>query len=383
MPDGKKMGNKKRIAIACFAAGVVVLWIINPTIVAAVALVAIPVCFIGLVIELIRKKPKKKLGIALLVSVALFLLYCLVPSASCEHEWQEATCTTPKTCVKCGKTEGGLLDHEWQDATCMAPRTCKNCGATEGDVVDHEWQEATCTEPKTCKVCGKTEGEPLGHKWAEATCTEPRTCSVCHETEGEPLGHTLENITVEKEATCSEAGLESGVCSVCGETVEQEIPMKEHTPGDWVITEYPTEYTKGTRVRYCDVCGQEVESEEFEMSPEELEQSYKSQCESISYKSLERTPDDYEGRNVKFSGYVVQVCSETSSPLSYSAYRVATSGKYDNVVMVLVDNYGSSSRILEDDYITFYGEYDGLYSYTTVMGSTLTIPKVIAKYVDN
>lgn len=30
---------------------------------------------------------------------------------------------------------------------------------------EHEWIPATCTEPKTCSVCGKTEGQPLGHTW--------------------------------------------------------------------------------------------------------------------------------------------------------------------------------------------------------------------------
>lgn len=43
----------------------------------------------------------------------------------------------------------------------------------------HEWAEATCTEPKTCAKCGETEGEALGHTWIDATCTEPKTCSVC------------------------------------------------------------------------------------------------------------------------------------------------------------------------------------------------------------
>ena len=39
---------------------------------------------------------------------------------------------------------------------------------------EHKWTEATCTEPKKCTECGKTEGEPLGHKWKEATCTEAK-----------------------------------------------------------------------------------------------------------------------------------------------------------------------------------------------------------------
>ena len=51
------------------------------------------------------------------------------------------------------------------------------------------WANATCTSPRVCKSCGKTEGEPLGHEWEEATCTTPKTCQRCGETKGEPLGH--------------------------------------------------------------------------------------------------------------------------------------------------------------------------------------------------
>ena len=57
-------------------------------------------------------------------------------------------------------------------------------------VFGHEWQEATCTEPITCSKCGETDGQPLGHKWIEATCTEAKTCEVCGVTDGKALGHT-------------------------------------------------------------------------------------------------------------------------------------------------------------------------------------------------
>ena len=33
----------------------------------------------------------------------------------------------------------------------------------------HTWEDATCTTPKTCSKCGETEGEPLGHKWGEVS----------------------------------------------------------------------------------------------------------------------------------------------------------------------------------------------------------------------
>ena len=41
-----------------------------------------------------------------------------------------------------------------------------------------------------------------------------------------------------------------------------------------------------------------------------------------------------------------------------------------------------SSRVLEDDYITFYGTYDGIYTYTAVRGNSISIPSVTAKYYD-
>ena len=34
----------------------------------------------------------------------------------------------------------------------------------------HSWVEATCTEPKKCSVCGRTEGEPLGHTTSNGVC---------------------------------------------------------------------------------------------------------------------------------------------------------------------------------------------------------------------
>ena len=64
------------------------------------------------------------------------------------HEWEDATCTEPKTCKTCGATEGEALGHDWKDATTEAPKTCSRCGATEGEKLPTE------TKPK--KSCKKT-----------------------------------------------------------------------------------------------------------------------------------------------------------------------------------------------------------------------------------
>lgn len=56
-----------------------------------------------------------------------------------------------------------------------------------GCCLNHSWEEATCTQPKTCSKCGETEGEPLGHSWKEATYWEPEVCTVCNATQGQPV----------------------------------------------------------------------------------------------------------------------------------------------------------------------------------------------------
>ena len=196
------------------------------------------------------------------------------------------------------------------------------------------------------------------------------------------MGHKVEVWEVTKKANCTEEGTESGICTVCEEILEKSIPKEDHVAGEWITTIQPTPDEKGTRVKKCKVCETELEEEQFTLSAEEMEKLYKKNCKSISYDNLSRNPADYEGEYVKFTGYVVQVCSEATSSLYYSTYRVATNGRYNNVVYIKVDNYGSGSRILEDDRVTFYGTYDGLYTYETVMGASVTIPSVIVEYID-
>ena len=321
----------------------------------------------------------KKVWALLLSTITVLSLFT---GCACEHSWAAATCTTPQTCSKCGETKGQPLSHQWVEATCNNPKICSLCAFQVGEKLEHNWAAADCNNPKTCTLCALTEGTSLDHSWLDATCTTASTCSNCGAINGIPQGHTADTWETTVAPTCTTKGTETAICSVCGETLEQEIATKDHTPGEWEITKEPTEITSGTRVKKCTECGAQLESEKFTMSAEELKALYKSKCKSISYKELERTPDKYKGEYVKFTGYVVQVCSEAKSSSYYSTYRVATSGKYNNVVYIYVDNYGSGSRILEDDKVTFYGVYDGLYSYETVLGASVTIPAIKVMYID-
>lgn len=73
---------------------------------------------------------------ALLLSIVICFLLC---GCCLKHEWTEATCTEPKTCVKCGETEGEALGHLWVDATYKEPKTCSRCGMTEGDPLEAQY----------------------------------------------------------------------------------------------------------------------------------------------------------------------------------------------------------------------------------------------------
>ena len=152
----------------------------------------------------------------------------------CAHDWAAATCTTPKTCSKCGATDGTAAGHAWNSANCTTPKTCSKCGTTEGTAAGHAWNSANCTTPKTCSNCGATEGTAAGHSWNSANCTTPKTCLTCGATEGTAAGHSWNSANCTTPKTCSKCGETEGkalghsydwsrTCLVCGNAKESDI----------------------------------------------------------------------------------------------------------------------------------------------------------------
>ena len=58
----------------------------------------------------------------------LSLIGLLLTGCSCEHEWQRSTCQAPRTCIKCGETEGKIRAHEGGNTACHTPEGCIICG---------------------------------------------------------------------------------------------------------------------------------------------------------------------------------------------------------------------------------------------------------------
>lgn len=140
------------------------------------------------------------------------LLVCILalPGCMCMHRWEEATCSSPRLCTACGKTEGAPLGHNWAERTCETPKTCLSCGKTRGEALGHAWTEATCLVPQTCSHCGKTQGVFGYHSWTDADCTSPRTCSVCGKEDGIPLGHSWVEATTELPKHCTVCRITEG-----------------------------------------------------------------------------------------------------------------------------------------------------------------------------
>lgn len=158
------------------------------------------------------------------------------------HDWQEATCETPKTCKRagCSATEGGPLGHDWttgwmSDADfhwheCLR----ENCGEKSGHAAHIPGPEATEAAPQTCTECGYVIAPALEHTHvydrqstdarylkAAAGCTTKAVyfCScACGEagTEtfeaGTPLGHDWGRYIVTVAATQESEGVETRTC---------------------------------------------------------------------------------------------------------------------------------------------------------------------------
>lgn len=91
----------------------------------------------------------------LLLLMSIIMVLGMVACGSCDHSWSDANCLSPKTCSKCGATEGECLGHHFADATCNVPKTCENCGVTEGEPLGHSWE--VIENAMTCSICGDVD----------------------------------------------------------------------------------------------------------------------------------------------------------------------------------------------------------------------------------
>lgn len=204
---------------------------------------------------------------------------------------------------------------------------------------------------------------------------------------------TYEDFSCELEVECTTRTIVDIEAKYDGETKEGTVIDKdditvtakykngsEEEITGWELSETPTlEAGKSVKVQ--------IRYNEFETTLKVecstmSEKQYKEKCKSISYDSLARNPDEHIGKSVKFKGRIVQVMEDDGAV----ALRINVTndgyGYYDDTVYVIYFYEDGEAKFLEDDIVTFYGTYMGLYSYESVMGATITIPQVYASYID-
>lgn len=120
-------------------------------------------------------------------------------------------------------------------------------------------------------------------------------------------------------------------------------------------------------------------------APSMSRSDYISQCRTISYEKLARNPESYRGDYFKFTGEVIQVVQQGKKVqlrVNVTPETLYDTTYYSDTIFVVASLPDDGNRILENDIITLYGVCDGLYTYTTVLGSSMSIPKISAAYWD-
>ena len=98
----------------------------------------------------------------------------------------------------------------------------------------------------------------------------------------------------------------------------------------------------------------------------------------VSYDSLARTPDEFVGQKIALTGKVIQVMESSGT----TQLRIAVNDDYDTVVLVEYESAISPSRILDNDYVNIFGNYMGLFTYSSTMGGEITVPAMLVNIIN-
>ncbi len=119
--------------------------------------------------------------------------------------------------------------------------------------------------------------------------------------------------------------------------------------------------------------------------PKLSESEFKAQCSTIGFDTLSRNPDKYKGKKYKFTGEVIQVSESSLLGMTFCDLRInVTEGEYgwEDTIYATVTLKEGEDRILEDDIITIWGTCEGNYTYTSIMGASISLPKIDVEYFE-
>lgn len=121
------------------------------------------------------------------------------------------------------------------------------------------------------------------------------------------------------------------------------------------------------------------------MSPAQVAAAeLKRRAQPIAYQALARAPRSHVGALVTMRGKVVQAAES----YGHATLRIdVTRGQYDiwsdTVYVEYKRQSDSEPRILEKDVVAIWGKFEGIKTYTTVLGATVQIPHVSALILEH
>ena len=125
-----------------------------------------------------RTNTMKKTLCLISVFMLIVVLAFSLSSCECNHEWQEATCTAPKTCVKCGEKSGSPLWHDYVRIACDECMSCSRCGKNTSEKLPHQYI-GECEKIGVCYYCNEQSPEVLEHSYNGNVKTGVLKCTNC------------------------------------------------------------------------------------------------------------------------------------------------------------------------------------------------------------
>lgn len=121
-----------------------------------------------------------------------------------------------------------------------------------------------------------------------------------------------------------------------------------------------------------------------QLSESDIRQDYIDNCEIVLYKDLNRNPQNYIGKKLAITGKISQyLAGGTFYEEGFALYEDYDLSKQDTYMQNRwYVNYEQpqTNRILENDIVTFYGEFSEMIELESIFGAKGLFPKMIAKY---
>jgi hypothetical protein len=113
------------------------------------------------------------------------------------------------------------------------------------------------------------------------------------------------------------------------------------------------------------------------------DEDIKKMAQQLPYDSVAREPKKFAGTMVVFEGRVWKVLEDANGK-DVLLQLAVTPGLIwkDNMWVYYQKRVPTEPRILEGDVVRFWGEYTGLKSYKSVLGASITVPRVVTHIVE-